>query len=105
MLGGIKFSLKWTRLDSAPSPSPVAAHSGPIPIPEPPIPGQFRVQKKLDSSPELSPSPDSGVTALLVNTTNPSPIVLNLPLYFIEDSGSLKGNKQTNKQASKQTNK
>ncbi|KAJ8033980.1 hypothetical protein HOLleu_24381 [Holothuria leucospilota] len=64
MLGGIKFSLRWTRLDSAPSPSPVAAHSGPIPIPGPPIPGQFRVQKKLDSSPELSPSPDSGVTAL-----------------------------------------
>ncbi|KAJ8022803.1 hypothetical protein HOLleu_37799 [Holothuria leucospilota] len=76
MLGGIKFSLKWTRLDSAPSPSPVAAHSGPIPIPGPPIPGQFRVQKKLDSSPKLSPSPDSGVTALVV--CEPHTLQLNI---------------------------
>ena len=64
MLVTHQFSFKWTRLDSAPSPSPDAAHSGPIPIPGPAIPGQFRVQEKLDSSPELSPSPDSGVTAL-----------------------------------------
>ncbi|KAJ8029690.1 hypothetical protein HOLleu_29146 [Holothuria leucospilota] len=54
-------------MDSTPSPSPIAAHSGPIPIPGPPIPGQFRVQEKPDSSPELSPSPDSGVTALVFN--------------------------------------
>ena len=53
-------------MDSAPSPSPDAAHSGPIPIPGLAIPGQLRVEEKPDWSPELSPSPDSGVIALVI---------------------------------------
>lgn len=39
-------------------------HSELIPIPGPPILGQFRVQSRTESNSGLSPSPDSGITAL-----------------------------------------
>ena len=55
--------LLWTRKDSAPNPSSAAAHSGPIPIPGPPFPGNS-VSSETDSSPELRPIQNSRVTTL-----------------------------------------
>lgn len=57
----MQLSFLWTRLVSVPSPGPSVAHFGPIPIPGPPIPGQFRVRRKMNSN----PSSDVDITALV----------------------------------------
>ena len=53
-------------LESASIQSPPLPIPEPIPIPSPLIPVQFRFQQKVELIPELSPIPESDVTALSI---------------------------------------